>query len=402
MHQSATGGPKTFQLTDCRNDHRRDHGATIRPVAYRIQGGILRKWLAPFAVGIALLSAFLTFMVLSGLTPIEPTRHVVYSFLLINAATILLLVGIIVREVWLVIQARRRGRAAARLHVQIVGLFSVIAVLPAVLVAIVANVTIDRGLDRLFSGPTREVIQNSLIIARAYTYEHAQLIRGDILGMANDIARARPLFDQDQRSFRELLTANCRLPQPAGRHADRQGSQHSVERADRHQAGIHDAAAGFPQQCQRKRAADRGLPRGQLCRSGDPAARVQRHLPLRRAAARSPRGRPAQADRGQRRRICPDRIPPARHPGRLRADVCGDRADHPDGVGADRAEFRQLAGGADPQPDERGQYRFDRRSARPGARPQIGRRSRAARRDLQQDDARNCAPSATNWSAPAT
>ena len=76
-------------------------------------GGILRKWVAPFAVGIALLSAFLTFMVLSGLTPIEPTRSVVYSFLLINAATILLLVGIISREVWLVIQARRRGRAAA-------------------------------------------------------------------------------------------------------------------------------------------------------------------------------------------------------------------------------------------------------------------------------------------------
>ena len=172
-------------------------------------GGILRKWVAPFAVAIALLSAFLTFMVLSGLTPIEPTRQVVYSFLLINAATILLLVGIIVREVWLVIQARRRGRAAARLHVQIVSLFSIIAVLPAVLVAIVANVTIDRGLDRLFSGPTREVMQNSLIVARAYTYEHAQLIRGDILGMANDIARARPLFDQDRRSFRELLTMSA-------------------------------------------------------------------------------------------------------------------------------------------------------------------------------------------------
>ena len=105
--------------------------------------------------------------------------------------------------------ARRRGRAAARLHVQIVSLFSVIAVLPAVMVAIVANVTIDRGLDRLFSGPTREVIQNSLIIARAYTYEHAQLIRGDILGMANDIAHARPLFDQDRGSFRQLLTASA-------------------------------------------------------------------------------------------------------------------------------------------------------------------------------------------------
>ncbi|MDP3689524.1 PAS domain-containing sensor histidine kinase [Bradyrhizobium sp.] len=173
------------------------------------RGSSLRRWLAPFAVAIALLSAFLTFVVLTGLTPIEPTREVVYSFLLINAACILLLVGIIVREVWQVVQARRRGRAAARLHVQIVSLFSVIAVLPAVLVAIVANITIDRGLDRLFSGPTREVIQNSLIVANAYLHEHAQLIRGDIIGMANDIANARPLFDQDRGTFRRLLTASA-------------------------------------------------------------------------------------------------------------------------------------------------------------------------------------------------
>src|SRR3954453_11620083 len=172
-------------------------------------GGILRRWVAPFAVGIALLSAFLTFVVLSGLTPIEPTRHVVYSFLLINAATILLLVAIIIREVWQVVQAMRRGRAAARLHVQIVSLFSVIAVLPAVLVAVVANVTIDRGLDRLFSGTTRAAIENSLIVASAYLNENAQLIRGDILGMANDIANARPLYDQDRKSFREMLTASA-------------------------------------------------------------------------------------------------------------------------------------------------------------------------------------------------
>ena len=182
---------------------------SLDPTFAESKGSSLRRWLAPFAVAIALLSAFLTFVVLTGLTPIEATREVVYSFLLINAATILVLVGIIVREVWKVVQARRRGSAAARLHIQVVSLFSIIAVLPAVLVAIVANVTIDRGLDRLFSGPTREVIQNSLIVANAYLHEHAQLIRGDILGMANDIAHARPLFDLDRSSFRQGLTASA-------------------------------------------------------------------------------------------------------------------------------------------------------------------------------------------------
>jgi two-component system, NtrC family, nitrogen regulation sensor histidine kinase NtrY len=183
--------------------------AQFDPSLVEPKGRSLLRLLAPVAIGLALVSAFLTFVVLTGLTRIEPTREVAVSFILMNGATILVLVGIILREVWQVMQARRRGRAAARLHVQIVSLFSIMAVLPAVLVAIVANVTIERGLDRLFSGPTREVIENSLIIARAYMQEHAQLIRGDIIGMANDIGRARPLYDQDRQSFREFLTASA-------------------------------------------------------------------------------------------------------------------------------------------------------------------------------------------------
>jgi two-component system, NtrC family, nitrogen regulation sensor histidine kinase NtrY len=183
--------------------------AQFDPSLVEPKGRPLRKLLAPFAIGLALLTSLLTFAVLTGLTQIEPTREVALSFMLLNGATILVLLGIIFREVWKVMQARRRGRAAARLHVQTVSLFSVIAVLPAVLVAVAANITLDRGLDRLFSGPTREVIQNSLTIARAYLHEHAQLIRGDILGMASDLSHARPLFDQDRQSFRELLTASA-------------------------------------------------------------------------------------------------------------------------------------------------------------------------------------------------
>ena len=173
------------------------------------RGWSVRRLLAPFAIGLALLLAFLTFLVLTGLTRIAPTREVAVSFILMNGATILVLLGIIFREVWRLTQARRRGRAAARLHIQVVSLFSIMAVLPAVLVAIGANVTIERGLDRLFSGLTRSTLENSLTIARAYTHEHAQLIRGDILGMANDLAHARPLYDQDRPSFHAYLTASA-------------------------------------------------------------------------------------------------------------------------------------------------------------------------------------------------
>lgn len=162
--------------------------------------------LGPIAVVLALLSAFATFIVLADLTPLAPTHYVVVSLLLANAVTIVLLIGVIWREVWQVVQARRSGRAGARLHVRIVGLFSIIAAAPAILVAIVASVTLDRGLDRLFSTRTRAAIENSLVVAEAYLHDHAQIVRSDIMVMAFDLARAEPVFKDDREKLRQFLT----------------------------------------------------------------------------------------------------------------------------------------------------------------------------------------------------
>ena len=176
--------------------------ALVAPAARR--GNV--RMLGPIAVGLALLSAFATFIVLADFTPISPTHNVVVTLLLVNAGTVLLLLGVIVREVWQMVQARRTGRAAARLHVRIVGLFSIIAAAPAILVAIVASVTLDRGLDRLFSTRTRAAIENSLIVADAYLRDHAQIVRSDIMVMATDIARSKSIFETDHAKLQQYLT----------------------------------------------------------------------------------------------------------------------------------------------------------------------------------------------------
>ncbi len=176
--------------------------ALVAPPAKRAEAWML----GPIAVGLALLSAFITFVVLADFTPISPTHNVVVTLLLVNATTVLLLLGVIVREVWQVVQARRTGRAAARLHIRIVGLFSIIAAAPAILVAIVASVTLDRGLDRLFSTRTRAAIENSLIVAEAYLRDHAQIVRSDIMLMATEIARSKPLIEQDHVKLQQYLT----------------------------------------------------------------------------------------------------------------------------------------------------------------------------------------------------
>src|SRR5438874_11172194 len=78
--------------------------------------------LGPIAVGVALLSALVTFAVLTGLTPILPTNDVVLTVLAVNVVTVLILLVVILFDVSKIVQARRRGTAGARLHVRIVGL----------------------------------------------------------------------------------------------------------------------------------------------------------------------------------------------------------------------------------------------------------------------------------------
>ena len=197
--------------------------AAPRPVASRLIGAI--------AVAVALLSAAATFLVLAGLTPIAPVHEVVVKLLLGNAATGLFLLAIIGREVWLVVRARRRGYAGSRLHVQIVGLFAVIAAVPTILVAVVASTTLDRALDRFFSTRTQAMIEQSLVVANAYVTEHFQAIRGEILAMAYDLGRAKPMFDSDRERFQKFFTAQATargLSAAMIIHAD--GS--TVERAD--------------------------------------------------------------------------------------------------------------------------------------------------------------------------
>ena len=167
--------------------------------------GRAARLLGVIAVALALLSALATFLVLANLTPIPPTHDVVTGVLLCNAATMLLLLGVIGWEIWRVVQARRRGRAGSRLHVRIVALFSIIAAVPAILVAVVASVTLDRGLDRLFSEQTERMIQNALIVAEAYLREQAGMVRADTIAVAIEFTRAKPMFDDKREEFHKFV-----------------------------------------------------------------------------------------------------------------------------------------------------------------------------------------------------
>ena len=163
------------------------------------------------AVVVSLISIGVTFLVLTGSTSITPTKTVVRWALAINAALAIVLVGLIALEVAGLVRARHRGRAAARLHVRIVTLFSVIAAVPAIIVAIIATITLDQGLDRWFQDRTRAIISNSLLVASAYLQEHAHVLRGDLIAMATDVDRAKQLYDYEPSRFDSFFQAQANL-----------------------------------------------------------------------------------------------------------------------------------------------------------------------------------------------
>ncbi|MBB4574194.1 PAS domain-containing sensor histidine kinase [Rhizobium lentis] len=160
--------------------------------------------------GGALLCATITLFILLGLTPIAPTSHVVITSVIVNSFFVLTLLALIGREVARLLKARTRGRAAARLHIRIVVLFSIVAITPAILVAIFASITLNAGLDRWFALRTQSIVSSSRNIGQAYMMENASYLQGQTVSMANDLERNRALYSLDRTGFAELMTRQAR------------------------------------------------------------------------------------------------------------------------------------------------------------------------------------------------
>jgi two-component system nitrogen regulation sensor histidine kinase NtrY len=157
----------------------------------------------------ALCSALVTFLVLAGVTPIVPVHQVVVAVFVVNAILVLVLIGVVAVEGIGLVRARRAGAAAAGLHVRIVGLFSFVAALPAVLVAIVATVTIERGLEPWFSDRMRDAIFRSVELADAYATQQCRSLGREIRLMGDDLSRVRPAFESERQWFDGFLTSRA-------------------------------------------------------------------------------------------------------------------------------------------------------------------------------------------------
>ena len=161
------------------------------------------------SVAIALFAALSTFVIFAGYSPIVPTNEVVLSLFLANILIVLWLVGLVAWEVRRLLVARRRGAAAARLHIRIVASFSLIAAVPALAMAIVAIITLDRGLNPAFMQDVRGFIQKTAAVADLYRNEQCLSLMRDSQLTGVDLDRAHSLFDQNRTLLQDYFTSRA-------------------------------------------------------------------------------------------------------------------------------------------------------------------------------------------------
>ena len=161
-----------------------------------------------FVVVIAsVLMSSLSFLILTGTTNIQPSTTVWTVIWVVTGVLVLLVIALVVTEATLLIQARVQKQAGAAMQIRMVTMFALVAAIPAALVAVVATISLNQGLDQWFSERTRSMVESSRLVARSYMLEHAQVLRDDVIWVATELEQAHGTYDADKVRFQRILTA---------------------------------------------------------------------------------------------------------------------------------------------------------------------------------------------------
>jgi two-component system, NtrC family, nitrogen regulation sensor histidine kinase NtrY len=176
----------------------------------------LTGWAGFALVTLGILSGLATFAILTGLTPIIPTKEVTTTLLLLNTGLVVLMAAMIGGQVLFLLKERRKGTAGAGLHIRLISLFSLIAVVPAIIVAVFAFVTLSRGLDTWFSERTQTIVNSAVTVAEEYIKNTAEATRNDVANISADLNQQKPLFDSDRAAFVRRVARHAAIRGLAG------------------------------------------------------------------------------------------------------------------------------------------------------------------------------------------
>ncbi len=176
----------------------------------------LTGWAGFLLVVLGVVVGMATFAILTGLTPLKPTPQTTMLLLTVNGVVMAVMALMIIGQLIFLIAERRQGTPGAGLHLRLVGLFSAMAIIPAILVAVFASVTLSRGLDTWFSERTRAIVDAAVNVAEAYLRDHAEATRGDVAAISADLAQNKEMFEKDRPSFVRRVARHAALRGLAG------------------------------------------------------------------------------------------------------------------------------------------------------------------------------------------
>lgn len=119
--------------------------------------------------------------------------------LLADFVYFLLLSALVLAALMRVVAARRARSAGSQLHLRLTGVFAGVALMPTVMVAVFAVLTINIGLEGWFSTRVRQVVSFSLAAAEAYQEEHRRDLETDARALAEflEVRRQAVTFFSD-------------------------------------------------------------------------------------------------------------------------------------------------------------------------------------------------------------
>ena len=165
----------------------------------------------PIAVVLALLVATASFLIFSDYTPVRTTPSVVLGLFVANIVTILALAVLVVLEGWTLVAAWKAGVAGARLHLRIVGLFSIIAAVPVILMALVGSITLDRSLNPAFLQDVRGFVQNTIEAATLYREAQCVSLLQETRLTARDLDSAKVFLTADRAILRDYFASRAKF-----------------------------------------------------------------------------------------------------------------------------------------------------------------------------------------------
>ncbi len=127
------------------------------------------------------------------------------NLLLVNLGLLLLLAVIISRKLLHLYLSRKRGRSGSRLLMKLVAMSSVIAIIPAIVVALSSSYYLNLGMKSWFDERVSRAVVESVAVADAYLKEHKEIVRADAAAMANEMNQPSFVFGKSSEEIEQYV-----------------------------------------------------------------------------------------------------------------------------------------------------------------------------------------------------